>query len=465
MALTLCDRFVDSGWITKDSFFAFIQYFIRLTGAGVDGKVVALMVDNHTSRFSEEMWIYAAENGVLLFALPSNSTGKMQPVDVGPGKEFRAALNRIHDDESVNFKADPLGRDNIVGRVLHRAWDAGFTRRAILVGWKNSGFFPLNRHAVKLEELVPQPEAAVAATETLPVPADLQQILVLPSKDDIAAFHAALAKKRRGRKPKLKPRCRVLTAVGEQKMAAEIREKARQKAIGQEKAAEEKEKKKREREEKKKAKDADKEEKKRRREEKKRDNEAKRNEKEEKKRKRAEKKKKTEEKKMRLAAGRGRKKKEREAKREEKENPEAAVAAESDSRQRRADRSRRWHTVDCDSDNEHEARKGQRKGNADSSENEMDSGSESEWSGGEYREENSDSDDEGGAETEPGRDGNKYSKMGIVDAENKDSTPPKRGRKRAAETSSEQPAKRGRNNGYRKLVYDDLKKGLRFTMF
>lgn len=443
-----------------------------MTGAGVDGKVVALMVDNHTSRFSEEMWIYAAENGVLLFALPSNSTGKMQPVDVGPGKEFRAALNRIHDDESVNFKADPLARDNIVGRVLHRAWDAGFTRRAILVGWKNSGFFPLNRHAVKLEELVPQPEAAVAATETLPVPTDLQQILVLPSKDDIAAFHAALAKKRRGRKPKLKPRCRVLTAVGEQKIAAEIREKARQKAIDQEKAAEEKEKKKREREEKKKAKDAEKEEKKRRREEKKRDNEAKRNEKEEKKRERAEKKKIAQEnKKMRLGAGRGRRKKEREAKREEKVNAEAAVAAESDSRRRRADRSRRWHTVDSDSDTEHEAGngKGQRRGNADTSENEMDSGSESEWSDGEDREVNSDSDidrdseDEGGDEAEPGRDGNKDSKIGIDDAENKGSTPPKRGRKRVADTSSEQTAKRCRSDGYRNLVYEDLKKGLRFS--
>lgn len=441
---------VDSGWITNTSFFAFIRWFVEVTGAGVNGKVVALMVDNHKSRFSEEMWIYAAEHGVLLFALPSNSTGKLQPVDVGPGREFRAALNEIHDNESVNFTAKPLGRDDIVGRVLHPAWDRGFSRKAILDGWKNSGFFPLNRAAVRIEELVPQVVDVAAITQTLPISEHLKEIVILPTAKEVEEFHARLARRKKGgRKPKLQPRARLLTDVGEKAIAKELREAREKKVADDAKAAEAKERKKQEAAEKKAEKEAKKAERQKQREEKKREKEQKQRDKEEQKRQREEKKREREEKKQKRLAERESKQKRRGLAKSKAKAPKRGPAVRLRSR---------LIVSDAESDSD----EAEREGNADSKmELDFESGSESEWheSDGEGNDDSSGSGSETEAESEPAAAAD--SKAQPADSGADQGVAPASSRKRPADADDNAPAKRGRwqDGTYRKLTYGSLVKG------
>ena len=284
--------------------------------AGVDGKWVLLMVDNHASRFDDEMWAFAAEHNILLFALPSSSTAKMQPLDVGPNVRFKEALFDCYDNECCDWKANPLSKRDIVGRVLYPAWNVGFSKEAIQIGWRDSGFYPFDRKRVKPIELVATTRAqAGEETKTLAIPDDLAEVLILPSDSELASFHQQLAPKRKG---KTKYRARLLTTKGEQQAAQEYREEQQKKAAEKEAKRERQKERKRKREESAKQKEA----KKRAREEKKREQKQNR------------------EVKARLRA----------EMKERKQGNKAAKAVRAERERVRSGRRRRWRLIDSDNE-------------------------------------------------------------------------------------------------------------------
>lgn len=230
----------------------------------MNGKWVILIVDNHESRFNAAMWDYCAERHILLLALPPNSTPLLQPVDVGPNERFKYWLKRLHDKENralpvgAGYSFDimlldvpederdaarhvllqkwdgPVGKHNIIQRILHPAWKLAFTQSRILRGWRDTGLVPLNRRAVKPTAFVPKTvEQARAmlpeATKTFHVPADLEELLPLPTNAELAGYQEKLAKKKgkKGRPKQKGPR--MLTPLGEQKAQELYIEKLRDK--------------------------------------------------------------------------------------------------------------------------------------------------------------------------------------------------------------------------------------------
>lgn len=232
--------------MTKDTFFAFVRFFAALTKPVERNVWVLLLVDNHSSRYSEEMWQFAAEHHIILMALPSNSTASMQPVDVGPNKQFKAELFSRFDAECCDPTKPPVVKHTVVQRILHPAWDAAFSRAHIDLGWRESGFWPLNPGKITAVELVPQTLAdaqALLPVQTLAIPADLAEICVLPTEEQLARVHAGL----KGKGGRVKPRARILTTHGERLVADEVMRKVEEKKA----AKEAKEAKRRERTEKK----------------------------------------------------------------------------------------------------------------------------------------------------------------------------------------------------------------------
>jgi hypothetical protein len=211
------------GWITKESFFAFIKFFARNVNAGADGRWWLLIVDNHSSRYNEEMWKFAADHKILLLALPSNSTSMLQPVDVGPNGPFKAALHRLIDVE--NAKPVPPERHDIVGRVLYPAWKSAFTPENVSVGWRNSGLFPLDRTKIRDIDLIPRTVAEAKEqlpqqTKTWAVADDLDEILIVSSEQELKESRDKLEKKSGAR-----PHPRALSTNGERKAAAAYEQK------------------------------------------------------------------------------------------------------------------------------------------------------------------------------------------------------------------------------------------------
>jgi len=242
----------------------FIQFFAAASGAGVNGKWVILIVDNHESRFNAAMWDYCAERHILLLALPPNSTPLLQPVDVGPNERFKYWLKRLHDKENRALPVGaghsfdimmldvpeeerdearqvllqkwdgPVGKHNIIQRILHPAWKLAFTKSRILRGWRDTGLVPLNRYAVKPTAFVPKTvEQAISLlpeeTKTFHVPADLEELLPLPTNGELSSYHEKLKKKGKEGRPKQKGP-RMLTPLGEEKAQGRYLDKLKHKA-------------------------------------------------------------------------------------------------------------------------------------------------------------------------------------------------------------------------------------------
>lgn len=276
-----CDT--GKGWITHETFQPFIQFFANATGAGNDGKWVMLLVDNHDSRFDNATWDYCAARNILLVALPPNSTPLLQPVDVGPNQRFKFWLKKLSDRQNramavggllpdVEHLADlegeerklaaavlaqkwkgPIGRHNVIQRILFPAWRMALTRAHIQRGWRDTGFWPHNRNKVSPTALVPKTVAEAKEmlpeeTKTWHVSEDLDELLPLPT-EELAEYHADLVNGKRKGRPKQKG-ARLLTPLGESKVAEQYVAKQSAKAA---KAAEKAERK-RQREEKKEAK-------------------------------------------------------------------------------------------------------------------------------------------------------------------------------------------------------------------
>jgi len=77
----------DNGWMNCELFFCwFLEHFLHKTP-------LMLLLDGHSSHYYPSMIKLAAENGVIMFALPSHTTHIMQPLDRACFAPLKVAIN------------------------------------------------------------------------------------------------------------------------------------------------------------------------------------------------------------------------------------------------------------------------------------------------------------------------------------------------------------------------------------
>ena len=111
-------------------------------------RPLLLLIDGHKSHFCPEMIKLAAMEGVIIFALPPNTTHLCQPMDKGPFAPLKVEWRKsVH-----NFVAMNKGRVVTIydfNTVFSTAWHNAMTPTNVAGGFRCSGIFPFNRHAVK----------------------------------------------------------------------------------------------------------------------------------------------------------------------------------------------------------------------------------------------------------------------------------------------------------------------------
>ena len=111
-------------------------------------RPLLLLIDGHKSHFCPEMIKLAAMEGVILFALPPNTTHLCQPLDKGPFAPLKVEWRKaVH-----NFVATNKGRVVTIydfNTVFSKAWHNAMTASNVGAGFRISGIFPFNRNAVK----------------------------------------------------------------------------------------------------------------------------------------------------------------------------------------------------------------------------------------------------------------------------------------------------------------------------
>ena len=108
-----------------------------------------LLLDGHSSHYQPDLVRMAARVGVILFALPPNTTHFIQPLD----KTVFGQMKVYWWQECQNFMARNPGKvitHSDFNDIFSRAWYHGGTHENIVSAFRATGIYPLNRNAVHI---------------------------------------------------------------------------------------------------------------------------------------------------------------------------------------------------------------------------------------------------------------------------------------------------------------------------
>ncbi len=135
----------DKGWMTSMIFDRwFKRHFLRYVSAV---RPIILLMDGHSSHYSPETIQLAAEEEVILFALPPNTTHLSQPLDKGVFGPFKVHWRQVCHDYRVSQPGRVINIYSF-NSLLSKAWMKSMTAINIINGFKTTGIYPLNEDAV-----------------------------------------------------------------------------------------------------------------------------------------------------------------------------------------------------------------------------------------------------------------------------------------------------------------------------
>ena len=124
-----------------------------------NGKPRVLINDGFGTHETVEILEFALKNNIILCRLPSHTSHKTQPCDVGPFAPLKAAYR--DEVERLNRGGiDQIGKEHFTS-LYKPARSKAFTKRNILAGWAATGLFPFNPDRVLRGIQKPQSQLTV----------------------------------------------------------------------------------------------------------------------------------------------------------------------------------------------------------------------------------------------------------------------------------------------------------------
>lgn len=146
----------ESGWMKSDVFYEYIcnSYNTWLTENGIK-KPVLLFIDGHKSHMTLSLSQFCEANGIILYALPANTTHMLQPADVSVFKPLKQEWKntiRIWQarEENINQTVTKIN----FCKILHETFSTINLEEAIKNGFRKCGLYPLNENAVDYTKCV-----------------------------------------------------------------------------------------------------------------------------------------------------------------------------------------------------------------------------------------------------------------------------------------------------------------------
>lgn len=152
------DSKISLEWLTR--------VFDPQTKERADGKPRVLVCDGFGTHETLEILEFCLANNIILCRLPSHTSHKLQPCDVGPFAPLKAAY-RDQVERLNRGGVDIVGKEHFT-YLYSPARDRAMTQRNIRAGWSATGLFPFNPDRVLKD--IPKPPAR----------------LVMPRPDDAA---------------------------------------------------------------------------------------------------------------------------------------------------------------------------------------------------------------------------------------------------------------------------------------
>jgi hypothetical protein len=144
-----------------------------------NGKPRVLVNDGFGTHETVEILEFCLENNIILCRLPSHTSHKLQPCDVGVFAPLKTAYR--NEVERLNRGGiDQIGKEHFTS-LYKPARDKAFTKRNILAGWATTGLFPLNPDRVLRGIQKPPPKLTIPdASQGQPASALRDEVLQAP---------------------------------------------------------------------------------------------------------------------------------------------------------------------------------------------------------------------------------------------------------------------------------------------
>ena len=137
--------FSDSGWMKAKLFDSwFRKHFMRYIPAS---QPLLLLLDGHSSCYCHDTIQLAAENGIIIFVLPPNTTHLTQPLDKGVFGPFKLHWKRVCHDFQVSHPGQVVNRYNFCS-LFNKAWIESMTCVNIMAGFETMGIYPVNQDVI-----------------------------------------------------------------------------------------------------------------------------------------------------------------------------------------------------------------------------------------------------------------------------------------------------------------------------
>jgi hypothetical protein len=124
-----------TGWINSEIWMDVLQWIVAYKKPTIEDPI-AIITDCHSTRFNAEALQLAMTHHCHIIALPPNSTGILQPLDLAVFGPFKAALREAMLIACINGQhVDKV----TVPRMICNAWEKAATSTNVKSGWRAAG--------------------------------------------------------------------------------------------------------------------------------------------------------------------------------------------------------------------------------------------------------------------------------------------------------------------------------------
>ena len=106
-----------------------------------------LLLDGHSSHYCPDTLKLAAENDIIIFALPPNTPHLTQPLDKGVLGPFKTHWKRVCHDFQISHPGRVINYYSFCS-LFSKAWMESMTSVNVMSGFETTGIYPVNWDAV-----------------------------------------------------------------------------------------------------------------------------------------------------------------------------------------------------------------------------------------------------------------------------------------------------------------------------
>ncbi|XP_050502393.1 uncharacterized protein LOC114325818 isoform X2 [Diabrotica virgifera virgifera] len=139
--------FSKSGWSNEKLFYQWLQHFKDIVKPSTNEPVLLIM-DNHSSHMSVDIYEFCKQNGIELLIFPPGISHRLQPLDISFHDPLKAAFNRQYDNYLLHFEKVTLYN---LSEIFHKAYIEVATEDKAQSGFSASGIWPFQPEKFKTE--------------------------------------------------------------------------------------------------------------------------------------------------------------------------------------------------------------------------------------------------------------------------------------------------------------------------